>query len=515
MAGGWFDPNAVNWFDESASQGGWFDETLQDASFGGGGGGGTVTFVQSAHGEAGSGVSPTATFSSNVTSGNLLVIVASAYRAGTPPHAFSLGDLTKSSGTATLGTAQLDIQHARSTGSNEGRVAIWSIPVTGTGSLTLSLAVNTGDYANLAAAEFSGADTTSGRLDTSLGNDGPGTGTGCVIGDMTSAGAGVFVGGFAAYTSTTSSWTPDGAFTTIFNVGDVAYNASAAIYRIVSSATTDSADVSISPGYDAPGWSGASAIYKAGSGGGTSTYSYTGTGGAVFAGSATLSKSKAYTPSGGGIAGGSATVAKSKAYTASGGAIAAGAATVAKSKTYTPTGGAVFAGAATSVKSKAYTPTGGAVFAGAATTAFQSAGSTTYPYVGSGGATFGGSATTAYVPFSDQPATEHASGGYGWANLARIERSRKRKRELEEEADRLEMALAADGLVTPSPEVVARFTVREYAPVANTFNKRTQRAIAYAERAQTALAYEMALRQVQKEIEDEEAAIVMLLALVS
>ena len=170
---------------------------------------------------------------------------------------------------------------------------------------------------------------------------------------------------------------------------------------------------------------------------------------------------------------------------------------------------------ATSVKSKAYTPTGGAVFAGAATTAFQSAGSTTYPYVGSGGATFGGSATTAYVPFSDQPATEHASGGYGWANLARIERSRKRKRELEEEADRLEMALAADGLVTPSPEVVARFTVREYAPVANTFNKRTQRAIAYAERAQTALAYEMALRQVQKEIEDEEAAIVMLLALVS
>lgn len=43
MAGGWFDPNAVNWFDESASQGGWFDETLQDASFGGGGGGGSYT----------------------------------------------------------------------------------------------------------------------------------------------------------------------------------------------------------------------------------------------------------------------------------------------------------------------------------------------------------------------------------------------------------------------------------------------------------------------------------------
>lgn len=519
MAGGWFDPNAVNWFDESASQGGWFDETLQDASFGGGGGG-SITFVQAAHGEATSGSSPTATFSTNVTAGNLLVIVASAYRAGTPPHAFSSGDLTKSSGTATLGTAQLDIQHARSTGSNEGRVAIWSIPVTGTGSLTLSLAVNAGDYANLAAAEFSGADTTSGRLDTSLGNDGPGTGTGCVIGDMTSAGAGVFVGGFAAYTSTTTTWTPDGAFSTIYNVGDVAYNASAAIYRIVSSATTDSVDASISPGYDAPGWSGASAIYKAGSGG-TSTYSYTGTGGAVFAGSATLAKSKAYTPSGGGIAGGSATVAKSKAYTASGGAIAAGSATVAKSKTFTASGGAVFAGSATLAKVKAFTPTGGGIFAGSASTSFQSAGSTAYPYVGSGGATFAGAAITAFVPFAETPVTppEQPSGGWGYYNDLQRERqlaaARKRRRELEEEADRLEMALAAEGLVTPAPEVVARFTVREYAPQADTFNKRTQRAIAYAERAQTALAYEMALRQVQKEIEDEESAIAMLLALVS
>ena len=277
MAGGWFDPNAVNWFDESASQGGWFDETLQDASFGGGGGGGTVTFVQSAHGEAGSGVSPTATFSSNVTSGNLLVIVANAYRAGTPPHAFSLGDLTKSSGTATLGTAQLDIQHARANGtSSEERTAIWSIPVTGTGSLTLSLAVNAGDYANIAAAEFSGADTSSSRLDTSLSNDaaGPGIGALLQIGNMTSAGAGVFVGGITAYTSVTTTWTPDGAFSTIWNEGNVAYNGSAAIYQIVASATTDSVDATLSA-FDTPGWTGAAVIYKAGSGGGGTSYDVT------------------------------------------------------------------------------------------------------------------------------------------------------------------------------------------------------------------------------------------------
>ncbi len=267
MSAGWFDPTLGAWFDETDQEAGWFSADSAD-DLSGGGGGGTITHVQSAHGEAGSGVSPTATFSSDVTAGNLLVIVASAYRAGTPPHAFSLGDLTKSSGTATLGTAQLDIQHARSTGSNEGRVAIWSIPVTGTGSLTLSLTVNTGDYANIAAAEFSGADTSSGRLDTSTSNDGPGTGTEMLIGDMTSAGAGVFVGGFAAYTSTGTTWTPNGAFSTIYNVGDVAYNASAAIYQIVSGATTDSCDAQISPNYDAAGWAGASAVYKAASGGG-------------------------------------------------------------------------------------------------------------------------------------------------------------------------------------------------------------------------------------------------------
>lgn len=269
MSAGWFDPILGSWFDETDQEAGWFSADSAD-DLSGGGGGGTITHVQSAHGEAGSGTSPTATFSSNVTAGNLLTIVASAYRAGTPPHAFIAGDLTKSSGTATIGTVALDLQHARANGSSsEIRVALYSVEVTGSGSLTLSLAVNTGDYANIAAAEFSGADTSSGRLDTSTSNDaaGPGSGANLQIGDMTSAGAGLFVGGFGAYTSATSTWTPDGAFSTIYNVGDVAYNASAAIYRIVSSATTDSADCQISA-FDTPGWVGASAVYKAASGGG-------------------------------------------------------------------------------------------------------------------------------------------------------------------------------------------------------------------------------------------------------
>ena len=535
MSAGWFDPTLATWFDPTEQEDGWFADDLVDVAAPGGG---TITFVQSAHGEAGSGVSPTATFSSNVTSGNLLVIVAGAYRAGTPPHAFSLGDLTKSSGTATLGTAQLDIQHARSTGSNEGRVAIWSIPVTGTGSLTLSLAVNAGDYANIAAGEFSGADTSSGRLDTSLGNDGPGTGTGCVIGDMTSAGAGVFVGGLTAYTSQTTSWTPDGAFSTLWNEGNVAYNATAAIYRIVSSATTDSVDASNSPGYDSPGWAGASAVYKAASGGGGDLSLNVDTAGAITiagqsvtmgisvpagTGAVTLAGQSAtfslgITPTTGAVTLAGQSVAFGLGVAADNGAItlAGQSATLAIGANIdftVDTAGAIsLAGQSVTFGIGVATAAGAITLAGQSVTLAVSADLTLTPDAGQ-------------ITIAGQPVTfdltgvttEEAATG-GWANLARIERQqaarRKRLRDLEEEADRLEMALAAEGLAQPSPEVVARFTVRDYAPQAATFSRRTQRAIAYAERAQTALAYELALRQVQREIEDEETAIAMLLALV-
>lgn len=503
-------------------------------------GGGTITFVQSAHGEGTSGASPTATFSSNVTSGNLLVIVANVYRAGTPPHAFSLGDLTKSSGTATLGTAQLDIQHARANGtSSEERTAIWSIPVTGTGSLTLSLAVNAGDYANIATAEFNGADTSSGRLDTSLSNDaaGPGIGALLQIGNMTSAGAGVFVGGITAYTSVSTTWTPDGAFSTIWNEGNVAYNGSAAIYQIVASATTDSVDATLSA-FDTPGWTGASVIYKAASSGGDLSLSLDTAGAITVAGQSITAAISAA------LSGGAITAAGQSLTFRIGEALTNGSVTIAGQSLTFATSTALGGGAIT-LAGQDFTLASGAnlalsLDAGAITVAGQSLAFATDAALSSGTITIAGQSVALSLPSNlalaldagaitiagqdvafdlqgVQP--EQPTGGWGYFNDYQRERqlaaARKRRRELEDEADRLEMALAAEGLVTPSPEVVARFTVREYAPQADTFNKRTQRAIAYAERAQTALAYEMALRQVQKEIEDEESAIAMLLALVS
>lgn len=112
----------------------------------------------------------------------------------------------------------------------------------------------------------------------------------------------------------------------------------------------------------------------------------------------------------------------------------------------------------------------------------------------------------------DSQSESTPSGGYAVANWRQIERNRQRRRELEEEADRLEMALAAEGLITPDPVVEARHTVRSYVPI-GTDSRRTQRAIAYAERAQTALAYELALREIAKQMDEEDHALLMALAL--
>jgi hypothetical protein len=112
---------------------------------------------------------------------------------------------------------------------------------------------------------------------------------------------------------------------------------------------------------------------------------------------------------------------------------------------------------------------------------------------------------------SDAPivSEEQPSGGYGWANLAAIER-RRRKRELEEEADRLEVVLAAEGLIEPEPIVLVRHQVRSR-PETN-YSRRAERAIAYAERAKTLLAYQLALKEIERQ-EEEDFSVLMAIAL--
>ena len=113
------------------------------------------------------------------------------------------------------------------------------------------------------------------------------------------------------------------------------------------------------------------------------------------------------------------------------------------------------------------------------------------------------------------PVTQ-ATGGWGAYNDAQAERRRrKRKRELEEleaEADRLEALLIAEQKLPPNPTVEARIKVREYAPRAQDFSRRAQRAIEFARKAKTDLAYQLAAREIQQALEDEELAIVTFIA---
>jgi hypothetical protein len=115
---------------------------------------------------------------------------------------------------------------------------------------------------------------------------------------------------------------------------------------------------------------------------------------------------------------------------------------------------------------------------------------------------------------SGTPATE-AGGGWAAYNDAVFERRRrKRQKELEEleaEADRLEALLIEAQSLPENPEVFDRIKVREYAEYAT--SRRTQRAIDYAQRAKTALAYQLAAREIAKELEDEEHAVLLTLAM--
>jgi hypothetical protein len=113
---------------------------------------------------------------------------------------------------------------------------------------------------------------------------------------------------------------------------------------------------------------------------------------------------------------------------------------------------------------------------------------------------------------SGQAVEEQRSGGYGWANLAAIER-RRRKREEEELADALEVAMAAEGLVEPDPVVAARHVVREYVKTNGPATRRMQRAVEHAYRAQSDLAWQLAAREIARQEEDDFAVLLAIATL--
>ena len=131
-------------------------------------------------------------FAQDVTLGNLLVFATASYQAQSTVASISY------SGTATIGTIVQDIAYNNVDLSDRQQyVAIYSVPVTGTGSLTISFnqGLVSANFSSLALQEYSGADINSTRVSGT--NTGFGNSTSPATGSLTSPAGGVFVGALA------------------------------------------------------------------------------------------------------------------------------------------------------------------------------------------------------------------------------------------------------------------------------------------------------------------------------
>lgn len=202
------------------------------------------------------------TTTSNVTAGNLVVVMCFRY-ADTDSTNFVAGDLVKS-GTCTVTEQQLDaaINSNYNTTFYVG-VGIWSARVTGTGSLTMTATTAAGNYAGLAIAEFS---ATSG-WDSSRLEGTPATAsttsdnTNADTGNSSTAAGGVFCSVLATSNNGGAvTITQDAAFNLIFEEQDEdTHGVGSTMYQIAGGALTDSGSWTISNNL---GWACANAVYK-------------------------------------------------------------------------------------------------------------------------------------------------------------------------------------------------------------------------------------------------------------
>lgn len=205
-------------------------------------------------------------FAGNVTAGNLLLIYITKYT--NAADAFVLGDLTKSAGTATLGTITMDVERQyNATGAEHISAVVYSVPVTGSGSCTFQISSIANSYFVMAVQEISGADIGAARVAGT--NEANGASGAPDSGNVTSTAGALFAGVLGTYVVSSTTHTLDAAFTLIVESEDGSAHQSGSIgYRIVGSGTTDSAS------WTAPTtipWVAVLAVYKDAAAGGRTT----------------------------------------------------------------------------------------------------------------------------------------------------------------------------------------------------------------------------------------------------
>ena len=178
------------------------------------------------------------TFGSNVAAGSLCVITIGRY-SDTPQDSFVVGDLTKTSGTSTIGTIALDQTYDDS----NLNVAVYSFLVTGAGSLTLTLDMtgSTNQYSSVCYGEYSGSwDST--RKESSTNGAGN-TSTTITTGNVTTAGGALLVAAASRIGGGVISITPGGSGWTqlVENEDDDTHQSFNSLRKIVTSGTTEAA----------------------------------------------------------------------------------------------------------------------------------------------------------------------------------------------------------------------------------------------------------------------------------
>lgn len=207
-------------------------------------------------------------FTVNVTAGNLIVVGCVRFDAGSNT-AFVAGDCTKSAGTATIGTIALDRQANVGT-SSAVQAGVWSVPVTGSGSLTIQVAGNAASYFVLAVGEYSGLDVSSSRVDgTPSGNTSLTPTSPATSGNITSTGDALF---FAVVAIDSDNVNTASVVGNSFTVLAQAVNGSATVpgevdRRIVTGAATTQGSWTWTTA-SGRGWAAVVVAYKTAAGGG-------------------------------------------------------------------------------------------------------------------------------------------------------------------------------------------------------------------------------------------------------
>ena len=184
----------------------------------------------------------------SVTSGQCVIFGAVHLNLSGTDDPFVVGDLTQTAGSATISDIRLHGQAGGNfggAGGNYGRAVVYSCLVTGSGTLTLTLAGQpTGTFLFAASEALNGSWDTAREEAVAAG----GLNTADAIssissGNVTTAGAGIIIGMMVLNDGVNQTITEDGAFTLVAESQNGSTSAMGSmIYRIVATGTTDAGD---------------------------------------------------------------------------------------------------------------------------------------------------------------------------------------------------------------------------------------------------------------------------------